>query len=62
MTKGEFKGLIRQKPGTMPKPLPWTGEALPRPEDYVLAKSGKTIGELRAAAHGPGTGIEAWTG
>lgn len=62
VTKGRKRGMIRQRPGDSPKPFPWGGDALPRPEDYVLAKSGVTLDELRQAAKGPGAGIEPWRG
>ena len=58
VTNGRRSGMIRQHPGQSPKPLPWAGPRLPRPEDYVLAKSGKTIEQLR----GDRTGIEPWMG
>lgn len=62
VTKGRLRGMIRQRPSDSPKPFPWGGDALPRPEDYVLAKSGVTLDELRQAANGPGRGIEPWRG
>lgn len=56
VTEGEHQGMVRRSPGSEPMPFPWAGKRLPRPEDYVLIKSGLTLDELDADR----SGIEPW--